>query len=92
MASIVYSITVFVTRSDPEIGTFVEELVRVIEAREEQRAEIRVVNVLEHPEEAAEAGVFATPTLIRHSPRPMVRLLGDLMNVNKVLLALGETQ
>ncbi len=42
---------------------------------------IRVVDVVEDPDSALEASIIATPTVIRHSPPPEVRFLGDLTDV-----------
>jgi circadian clock protein KaiB len=40
--------------------------------------EIEVIDVLENPELAEEEKIFATPTLIKLSPEPTERLIGDL--------------
>lgn len=40
--------------------------------------EIEVIDVLENPEIAEEEKIFATPTLIKLSPEPTERLIGDL--------------
>jgi circadian clock protein KaiB len=39
--------------------------------------QLRVINVTEHPELAAQAHVLATPTLIKLRPKPAHRLVGD---------------
>ena len=43
----------------------------------------------ETPEIAARDDVFATPTLMRLSPGPSVRLFGDLSSVTRLLTGLG---
>jgi circadian clock protein KaiB len=53
------------------------------------RHEIRVVDVLEDPVAAERANVVATPTLIRRSPPPERRLVGDLSVTETVLNGLG---
>ena len=47
-----------------------------------------VIDVLEHPELAEEDKVLATPTLIRMSPPPLRRVIGDLSDTKQVLLGL----
>lgn len=42
------------------------------------RARLEVVDVFEQPEVAEGAGVLATPTLIRVSPLPQMRVIGGL--------------
>lgn len=48
-------------------------------------AELQVIDVLRHPELAEEARIFATPTLVKESPAPQRRLVGDLSETKVVL-------
>jgi len=50
--------------------------------------DLAVIDVLEHPELAEEDKILATPTLIRLSPPPMRRVIGDLSDTEKVLIGL----
>lgn len=47
-----------------------------------------VIDVLEHPEMAEEDKILATPTLIRLSPPPLRRVIGDLSDTEQVLMGL----
>ena len=51
--------------------------------------EIELVDVLKEPKLALANGIFMTPTLLRLSPAPTVRIVGTLNQVEPVLLALG---
>lgn len=51
--------------------------------------EITLIDVLEHPELAEAAQIFATPATIRIAPLPAHRVIGDLSDPSKVLPALG---
>ena len=53
------------------------------------RCELTVIDVLEHPQLADEAKILATPTLIKATPAPVRRIVGDLSDGDKVLLELG---
>lgn len=53
------------------------------------RCELEVVDVFEEPEKAAAAGIFAVPTLMRVRPAPSVRVVGDLVEREAILSALG---
>jgi circadian clock protein KaiB len=48
-----------------------------------------VVDVVARPEEAERYRILTTPTLIRESPAPVVRITGDLSHSSKVLHALA---
>ncbi len=51
--------------------------------------ELEVVDILEHPEIAEEVGVLATPLVIRVSPPPQRRVIGDLADLPRLADALG---
>jgi circadian clock protein KaiB len=53
------------------------------------RYDIEVVDVLVSPERAALDGISQTPTLLRRSPLPLVRIAGTLSHTSDVLRALG---
>jgi hypothetical protein len=48
-----------------------------------------IIDVLEHPEAAIRDCVFATPTLIRTGPGPVLRLFGDLSSASQIMDHLG---
>ncbi len=51
--------------------------------------DIQVVDVIKEPALAAEAGIIATPTVIKKVPPPERKVIGDLSDKEKVLLGLG---
>jgi len=53
------------------------------------RHEIEVVDVLREPKRALADGILMTPTLVRLSPLPVVRIIGTLSDPQPVLHALG---
>lgn len=52
------------------------------------RHAIDIVDVFAHPQRAIADGVFMTPTLIKLSPAPVRRLVGNLSQTRLVLEAL----
>jgi len=48
-----------------------------------------VINVLDNPQRAEEDNILATPTLIKVSPPPERRVVGDLSDKERLLTALG---
>lgn len=50
---------------------------------------LEVIDVLEQPQAAARAKILATPTLVCESPPPRRHIVGDLSDVDHVLVALG---
>lgn len=53
------------------------------------RHEIEVVDVFKKPQRALADSIFMTPILIRLAPTPMLRIVGTLNQLEKVLQALG---
>jgi circadian clock protein KaiB len=51
--------------------------------------EIEIVDLLEYPLRALADGVIVTPTLLRLSPLPVRRVIGNLTDAKQVLLALA---
>lgn len=51
-------------------------------------AAVEVIDVREQPELAEEDRILATPTLVRLEPRPVRKIIGDLSDVQRVLLGL----
>ncbi len=48
-----------------------------------------IIDVLEDPQSAESDKIFATPTLIKHEPPPVRRLIGDLADREQVLRMLN---
>lgn len=51
--------------------------------------ELEIVDLLEEPRRALEDGVIVTPTLLKLSPPPARRLVGNLRDRAQVLMALA---
>ncbi len=54
-----------------------------------ERHEIEVVDVLRDPNRALADGILLTPTLIKLSPAPIRKIIGNLSQNQTVLLALA---
>ncbi|MEL6459712.1 MAG: circadian clock KaiB family protein [Cyanobacteria bacterium J06621_15] len=50
---------------------------------------IHIIDVLKQPDIAEKEKIIVTPTLIREFPLPQVRIIGDLSDINTVLIGLG---
>lgn len=59
------------------------------EQQEAGRFDVEVVDILREPLRALSEGVLLTPTLVRLSPLPIVKIVGDLSDRATVISALG---
>ncbi|MEA2686341.1 MAG: circadian clock protein KaiB [Actinomycetota bacterium] len=50
--------------------------------------EIEVIDLIENPSLARGDDILAIPTLVRRLPEPLRRIIGDLSNTERVLVAL----
>lgn len=49
---------------------------------------IEVVDLVKHPQLAAGDQILAVPTLVRHLPPPLKKIIGDLSSTERVLVGL----
>ena len=50
--------------------------------------DLEVIDLIEHPQLAEDEKIIAIPTLIKKSPPPVRRLIGDLSDKEQVLIGL----
>ncbi len=84
-----YVLRLFVAGMNPRSLNAVDNLRRVCEQHLDGDYELRVIDIYELPELAEEGQVVAAPTLVKQLPLPLRRLVGDLADEGRVLLALG---
>lgn len=53
------------------------------------RYELEIVDLVQQPERAQAAQIIAAPTLVKELPLPLRRLIGDLTDPDRVLVALN---
>jgi circadian clock protein KaiB len=65
-----------------------ENLKKIAEEHLKGRYEIEVVDLSKNPQLAKGDQIIATPTLVRKLPPPIRKIIGDLSNMEKVLVGL----
>jgi len=86
-----YTLTLYVAGQSPKSLAAFANLKKICEEHLEGRYSLEVIDVTKHPEIAIEQQILALPTLIRKVPTPMRKLIGDLSNTEKTLLAMQIT-
>lgn len=84
-----YVLKLFVTGKSPRAEVAIANIRRICEEELKGQYSLDIIDVLEHPEEAENERILATPTLIKQLPPPLRRLIGDLTNKEKVLYGLA---
>lgn len=84
-----YVLELFIADDAPMARSIAGSVTRELDRQVPGRYEFTLTNVLDRPERAVAARVFATPMLIRITPEPSLRVLGDLSDPPRVLALLG---
>jgi circadian clock protein KaiB len=84
-----YVLRLYVAGSTPQSSRAITNLKAICETHLRGRYELTVVDLYEHQERAQEDQILVIPTLVRQSPSPVRRILGDLSHTDRVLAALG---
>jgi circadian clock protein KaiB len=66
----------------------IENLRRICEDMLPGSYQIKIIDIRKHPREMEQDGVLATTTLVKESPPPATRIIGDLSCTDRVLSAL----
>jgi circadian clock protein KaiB len=85
-----YELTLFVSGASDLSGRAVANARRLCEQHLEGRYHLSVVDVHDDPSKVG-TWLLAVPTLVKHLPLPVRKLVGDLSNVDKVMVALQLT-
>ncbi len=83
-----YRLRLYVAGQSPRSLAALENLRRLCDTHLPGRCRIEVVDLLEHPDRARRDQIIAIPTLVRQSPPPLRRLVGDLSDFERVLAGL----
>lgn len=67
----------------------VENLQKLNEIYCNSQAEIKIVDLPTFPQHAISERIVATPTVVKTSPPPQRRVIGDLSNLMKAAVGLG---
>lgn len=83
-----WHLRLYVAGQSPKSLKAFANLVRLCEEHLESRYDIEIVDLIENPQLAAGDEIIAIPTLVRRLPAPMRKIIGDLSDVDRVLVGL----
>ena len=84
-----YSLHLYVAGTTSRSMLAVKNIRRLCERYLAGNYDLEVIDIYQHPESAAQAQIIAAPTLIKMTPSPTRRAIGDLSDESKVLSALN---
>ena len=84
-----YVLTLYVTGTSRRSIQSIEAIKSLCEQHLPGRYDLEVVDLYQQPRKAKDDQIFAAPTLIKKLPPPYRRLIGDLTQPDRVLIALN---
>jgi circadian clock protein KaiB len=80
----VYVLNLYITGQTPRSTASIRNLARFCEENLDGKFELKVIDIYQQPRLAKEAQIIAAPTLVKTTPPPLRRLVGDLSNETRV--------
>lgn len=84
MSDLRYALTLFITGVTPRSMRAVTNLRSFCESHLGGIYDLEIVDLYEHPERAQPANVVVSPTLVRHEPKPVRLLIGDMSDTARL--------
>lgn len=86
--SVMYSLRLYVAGQTPKSLAAIKNLNAICETHLAGRYTVDVIDLRVNPQLAVGDQILALPTLVRHLPEPLTKIIGDLSNTEKVLVGL----
>jgi len=83
-----WNLRLYVAGQTPRSVTAFSNLKRLCEERLAGRYKIEVIDLVKQPQLAQGDQIIAIPTLVRKLPEPIKRVVGDLSNIERVLVGM----
>jgi circadian clock protein KaiB len=83
-----YQLRLFVTGATPRSSRAIQNIRAICEEHLQGRYDLEVVDIYQHPEHVKAEQVVVTPTLVKQTPLPIRKLIGDLSDTGRVLIGL----
>lgn len=86
-----WELRLYVAGQTPRSVEAFAHLERICEEHLQGRYTIEVIDLLENPTLAVGDQIIAIPTVVRRLPAPMKKIIGDLSNMERVIVGLNLT-
>jgi circadian clock protein KaiB len=78
----------YVAGQTPKSMAALSNLQKICAAHMDGKYDLEVIDLMKHPQLAQGDQILAIPTLVRNLPVPIRKIIGDLSNVDRVLVGL----
>jgi circadian clock protein KaiB len=84
-----YELKLYVTGTSPRSGQAIANVRSLCEEYLKGRYDLEVIDIYQQPAVAVSEQIIAAPTLIKKSPAPSRRMIGDLSSRDRILIGLN---
>jgi circadian clock protein KaiB len=84
-----YALRLYLTGTTPSAVRALCNTRQFCDAHLAGRYDLEVVDIYQQPDRLADAQIVVAPTLVKHAPLPVRRLVGDMSNTSRMLQGLG---
>lgn len=85
----VYKLRLYIAGASPNSNRAINNIRIFCEEHLKDRYQLEIIDVYQQPQIASKDQVIALPLLIKSSPWPLKRLIGDMSDTTKVIKGLG---
>lgn len=78
----------YIAGQTPRSLVAISNLYRIVDEYLKNKCLIEIIDLLENPDIGERDRIMAIPTLVRITPEPQCKIIGDLSNMEKTLVAL----
>jgi circadian clock protein KaiB len=83
-----YCLRLFVSGSTPRSARAIHNIRALCEEKLHGRYDLEVIDIYQHPEQVKPEQIVVTPTLVKKLPLPFRKIIGDLSDIERVLVGL----
>lgn len=87
----VWLLRLYVAGQTPKSVRAFANLRKICKEHLEGKYRIEIIDIMENPQAGRSDQIMAIPTLVRRLPPPVVKLIGDLSDTERVLVGLSIT-
>lgn len=87
-----YMLKLYITGATHHSMQAVKNIKQICEDYLVDRYDLHIIDVYQQPSLAEENQIIAVPTLVKISPEPIRRVVGDMSDTSKILSVLGIRQ
>jgi circadian clock protein KaiB len=85
-----YILRLFISSNNPNAEQTLANIHQLLEERLTNPYTLKVIDIAQHPEQAAKHRVIITPTLVRIFPKPVRRIVGQLDDIERLLAIVSD--